>query len=147
VKEIALASDHGGFNLKIKIGSFLAKKGFSIIDFGPVSLNPKDDYPDFVVPLAKYVAKKKSLGIVFCRNGQGVCIATNKVKGIRAVTGFSTKMVTSTKKDDNANILCIPSDYVSDKEVKEMVILWIKTLFSGESRHKRRLAKVRRLEK
>jgi ribose 5-phosphate isomerase B len=147
MKEIALASDHGGFELKIKLGNFLSKNGYSIIDFGPTVLDAKDDYPDFVIPMAKYVAKKKSLGIAICRNGQGVCVAVNKVKGIRGVTGFSKKMVESTKKDDDANILCIPADYLSVKEVKEMVLLWLKTPFSNALRHKRRLRKVSMLEK
>ena len=144
---IYLGSDHGGFSLKQKLAAFLQKEGFSVKDFGPFQLDPQDDYPDFVVPAAKAVAREKgSLGIVLCRNGQGVCIACNKVKGIRAVTGFSLKMVKSTKADDDANILCLPADYLSEKEAKEIVLSWIKEPFSGQERHLRRLRKVSRLE-
>ncbi len=146
--KIYIGSDHGGFELKKKIILFLKKKGFTVEDKGPFTLDKNDDYADYVIPVARSVAESKdSLGIVLCRNGQGVCIATNKVKGIRAVTGFSKSMVASTKNDDNANILCIPADYVSEKEVEEMVELWIKIPFSHEERHIRRLNKIKKLEK
>ena len=141
IKKIYLASDHGGFNYKQKTLKFLLKLGFEVIDLGPYKYNDGDDYPDYVLPLAKKVAKEKALGIVFCRNGQGVCVATNKVKGIRAVTAFTKKMAISTKKDDNANILCIPSDYLLFLKVKGIINVWIRTEFSKESRHKRRLKK------
>lgn len=146
-KKIYIASDHGGFALKDKLILFLKKKNYTLEDLGPHELNPEDDYPDYVIPLARKVVGSKDLGIAICRNGQGVCIATNKVKGIRAVTGFSKKMIESTKKDDNANVLCIPADYVEEKEVKQMVLLWLKTPFSNLARHKRRLNKIKRIEK
>tara|TARA_Y100000310_G_scaffold153901_1_gene153452 strand:+ start:19137 stop:19574 length:438 start_codon:yes stop_codon:yes gene_type:complete len=144
---IYIASDHGGFKTKLKLVKFLQKKGYKITDFGPTSYDPKDDYPDYVIPLAKKLSSTKNLGIVICRNGQGVCIATNKLKGIRAVTGFSKKEAKTTRLDDNANILCIPADYLRFSQIKSIVITWLQTEFSGETRHKRRLAKIKRLEK
>src|SRR3989338_8995021 len=151
ISRIYLASDHGGFELKKKIISFLKmkkNKKYSLKDLGPFSYNPVDDYPDYAIPLAKSVAHdKKSIGIVLCKNGQGVCIAVNKVKGIRGVTGFSKEMVASTRADDHANVVCLPASYLSEKEVKEIVILFLKTPFSGAKRHQRRLAKVRKLER
>ena len=144
--KIYIGSDHGGFNIKGKIKLFLEKKGYTVEDCGPFELNPLDDYPDYVIPLAKKISKSKSMGIVFCRNGQGVCIATNKVKGIRAVTGFSIKEAKTTRKDDNANILCIPSDYLTLVQVKKIIVSWLETSFSGATRHKRRLKKIRELE-
>ena len=143
---IYIASDHGGFKTKIKLVKFLQKKGYKLTDFGPTSFNPKDDYPDYVFPLAQKVSKSKNLGIVICRNGQGVCIATNKVKGVRAVTGFSRKEAITTRKDDNANVLCIPADYLTLTQIKSIVSAWLKTEFSGATRHKRRLKKIQKIE-
>ncbi len=147
-KKIYLASDHGGFSYKQRVMKFLLKLAYEVVDLGPYKFKNNDDYPDYVIPLAKKVAKdKKSLGIVFCRNGQGVCIATNKVKGVRAVTVFTKKMAMSTKRDDNANILCVPSDYMALLKVKSIVKVWIGTEFSKEARHKRRLKKVEKATK
>ena len=150
--KIIIASDHGGFKLKKKIITFLEEKSkkekYSIEDLGPYSLNQIDDYPDYVIPLGEKVVKtKRSLGIVICRNGQGVCIAANKVKGVRAVTGFSVREAKTTKLDDNANVLSIPADYLSEALAKKIVLSWLKTSFSGKPRHKRRLAKVKKYEK
>jgi ribose 5-phosphate isomerase B len=143
---IYIASDHGGFKTKIKLVKFLQKKGYKITDFGPTTFNPEDDYPDYVIPLAKQVSKTKNFGIVICRNGQGVCIATNKVKGVRAVTGFSKKEAITTRKDDNANILCIPADYLTFLQITTIATNWLKTEFSGAQRHKRRLRKISKIE-
>ncbi|HLC96910.1 MAG TPA: RpiB/LacA/LacB family sugar-phosphate isomerase [Candidatus Nanoarchaeia archaeon] len=147
-KKVYIASDHGGFLIKKKLVSFLKQKGWAVEDLGPFTLQPDDDYPDYAIPMAKKVAgDKNSLGIVACRNGQGVCIASNKVKGIRAVTGFSRQQAETTRKDDNANILCLPADYLSEPEIKNIVSAWLGTDFSNAARHKRRLRKVSALEK
>jgi|SRR3989338_2228085 len=149
ILRVYLASDHGGFELKRKIISFLKKnKKYYLKDLGPFSYDPADDYPDYAIPLAKSVARDtNSLGIVLCKNGQGVCIAVNKVKGIQGVTGFSKEMVASTRADDHANVLCLPANYISEKEAKAIVMLFLKTPFSGAARHLRRLSKVRKLER
>jgi len=146
--KIYIGSDHGGFDEKRKIISFLEKKGYVVQDMGPFEFNPKDDYPDYVIPLAQKVAKSRGvLGIVLCRNGQGVCIATNKVKGIRAVTGFSVKEAKTTRADDNANVLSLPADYLDVKLMKRIVLAWLSTPFSKSPRHVRRLNKVKRFER
>ncbi len=147
VKQIFIASDHGGFKVKEKLFTFLYKKKYSIADLGPHTLNPHDDYPDYAKKVAQKVAKEKnSFGILLCRNGQGICMAANKIKGTRAVTGFSTKMIKSTRQDDDANILCLPSDYLTLREIKKIVTLWLETPFSNLARHKRRIAKVKKLQ-
>ena len=121
---------------------------YLVKDLGPTMFNSHDDYPDYVIPLARKVAKdNKSVGVVICRNGQGVCIATNKVKGIRAVTGFSIKEVRTTRKDDNANVLCVPADYLKKEEIKKIVLKWLKTPFSHALRHQRRLQKIKKVER
>ena len=144
---VFVASDHGGFKRKQEVVSFLEKQGYTVEDLGPYTLDPQDDYPDYVIPLAREVAKSRAVGIVFCRNGQGVCIATNKVKGIRAVTGFSVKEARTTRQDDNANVLCIASDYVDLRKTKAIIATWLKTPFSKKTRHVRRLRKIAKVEK
>jgi ribose 5-phosphate isomerase B len=145
--KIYIASDHGGFKLKRKMIPFLEKLGHLVEDMGPYSYNPKDDYPDYVIPLAKKVSKSKSRGIVICRNGQGVCIAVNKIKGIRGVTGFSQKEAKTTRLDDNANVLSLPADYLTEVQAKKIARVWLSTPFSNQARHKRRLRKVSKIEK
>ena len=146
-KIIYIGSDHGGFKLKKKLVTFLEKENYLVEDMGPLKLNSKDDYPDYASKVAKKVTHEtNSRGILLCRNGQGVCIAANKIKGIRAVTGFSQKMIKSTRLDDNANVLCLPADYITEKEAKRIVSTFLKTKYSQLKRHKRRLMKVARLE-
>ena len=138
--KVLIASDHGGFKLKQKLIPYLEKKGYTVQDFGPSKYKKDDDYPDFILPLAKKI--KRNLGIIICRNGQGASIAANKIKGARAVTGFSTKMVKSTRQDDNANILSLPADYITETEAKRITSIFLKTPFSNLARHKRRLKKI-----
>jgi len=146
-KKIYIGSDHGGLKLKVKLISFLQKKGYTIQDIGPHTLQSDDDYPDYAIPLGKMVVKNKSKGILICRNGQGISIAANKVKGVRAVTGFSSKMIQSTRLDDNANIVSLPADYITLRESKKIVLSFLSTSFLGEKRHKRRLRKIAKFEK
>ena len=147
MKKIYIASDHGGYELKKKLILFLEKKGFPVEDVGPFTYDSEDDYPDYAIPLAQKVAQHKSKGIVICRNGQGVCIAVNKIKGIRGVIGFSVKEAKTTRLDDDANVLSLPGDYVSVDTAKKIAMVWLETPFSGLKRHVRRLNKVKRLEK
>src|SRR3989338_7033029 len=131
-KKVYIASDHGGFLIKKKLVSFLKQKGWAGEDLGPFTLQADDYLPEYPNPKGKKVGGKKNrLGIVACRNGQGVCIASNKVKGIRAVTGFSSQQAETTRKDDNANILCLPADYLSEPEIKNIVSAWLGTDFSN----------------
>ena len=144
---VFIASDHGGFKLKEELIEYLTKKGHNIRDLGPFVLNKEDDYPDFGIPLAEAVVKSKAKGIVICRNGQGICIAVNKVKGARGVTGFSVKEAKTTRLDDDANILSLPADYLTKGDAKKIANVWLNTKFSNKKRHKRRLNKVRLYER
>lgn len=143
---IYLASDHGGFALKEKLKSWLDQAGLAYQDIGPHLHDPADDYPDFIIPMAEKVAATNSRGIIACRNGQGAAIAANKVKGARAVTAWNTEVARSTRLDDDANILSLPADYLSDDDVESIVITWLKTDFSHEARHARRLTKIKDYE-
>lgn len=148
--KLYIAGDHAGFKLKEKIKKWLVKLGHEVKDFGPFKYDKDDDYPDYTFPLAEKVAKdRKSFGIVIAGSGIGECIAANKVKGIRAVLyyGKSRKILTTSKIHDNANVLCLGSRFLNERESKEAIKLWIKTKFTGEKRHKRRLGKITKYER
>jgi RpiB/LacA/LacB family sugar-phosphate isomerase len=144
---IYITSDHGGFALKQKIVEYFRKVGLGIADEGPFKLIPEDDYPDYVIPVMRKVQQDSSnRAIVICKNGIGVCIAANKFKDIRAALSWNPKHAESTRNDDDSNVLALPADYISEKETMEIIGAWLKTPFSKEERHIRRINKVELLE-
>lgn len=146
---ILLASDHAGFELKEKIKEHLVKKNIAFQDLGPFNLNKDDDYPDFIIPCAEKVAKiKNSLGIILGGSGQGEAIAANKVKGIRVavVYNYNKSIIKLSKEHNNANILSIGARFLTEKQAIQTIDLWLKTRFSKEKRHVRRLKKIQHYE-
>lgn len=142
---IFLASDHAGFKLKEKIKNHLIIKGYAIYDCGPDKLNPEDDYPDYIIPCANKVAKtQNSLGIVSGGSGQGEAIAANKIKGVRAATiyHFDKKAIQLSREHNNANVLSLGARFLTEKQALAAVDLWLKTPFSNQEKHKRRLRKL-----
>jgi RpiB/LacA/LacB family sugar-phosphate isomerase len=145
---IYLGADHAGFETKEAVKEFLAEEGYRLVDMGNENLVESDDYPDFGYAVAKRVTTDENArGIVMCGNAQGICIVANKVKGVRAATGFNKEVAMTSRTDDNANILCLPGRFVSAKEAVEIVRHWLETPFSGADRHVRRLKKVEEIEK
>lgn len=146
-KKVYLATDHGGFELKEELKVNLKDKGYEVVDVGNKVKDPKDDYPDFVLPLAKQVAQEgSSFGIVMGRSGNGEQIAANKVKGIRAALCMNAKMAEMARKDNNANILTLGADYIDVETAERVVDAFLSTDFSEEERHKRRLKKIKNHE-
>ena len=146
-RKIFIGGDHAGFNLKETVKPWLEKKGYQVADLGPTIYNSQDDYPDYVIPLAKKVSKNKnSLGIVLAGSGQGEAIAANKIKGIRAVVyyGGPTKILKLSKQHNNANILSLGARFLSKTETKKAINIWLKEKFTEEIRHKRRIRKIER---
>jgi len=142
---IFLASDHAGFKLKEKIKRYLKKIGLSFEDIGPFNLDKNDDYPDFIIPCAEKVAKtKNSLGLIIGGSGQGEAIAANKVKGIRAAVIYcnNPKITALSKEHNNTNVLSLGARFLSEKQALQTISLWLKTKFSNEKRHIRRLKKI-----
>jgi len=145
---IYLGSDHAGFKLKESIKELLDKLNIKYKDIGPKKFNENDDYPDFIVPVAKKVAENSgSKGIVFGGSGQGEAIAANKIKGVRAALyyGGSLDIVKLSRLHNNSNILSIGARFVSEKEAIQAVKLWLETGFEG-GRHQRRIEKIRKVE-
>jgi len=150
IERIILGTDHAGFELKEAIKKFLLEKGFEVDDCGAHFFNPEDDYPEFIVKVAKKVANDpKSLGIVFGGSGQGEAIAANKIKGVRAALYYGSKaeIVRLSRMHNNANVLSLGARFLRKKEAIDAVKLWLKTDFSKEIRHKRRVSQINQIEK
>jgi ribose 5-phosphate isomerase B len=146
-KSIGTAADHGGFELKQQLVLLLREAGHHVVDFGDSSLKPEDDYPDFVIPLARAVAAgKMERGIAVCGSGVGACVAANKVAGVRACLIHETFSAHQGVEDDDLNIICLGGLVVGATAAWELVQTFLASSFSGEERHRRRLAKVAALE-
>jgi ribose 5-phosphate isomerase B len=146
-RRIGLASDHGGHGLKARLADRLREVGMEVVDFGNLRAVPDDDYPDFVVPLARAVAKGEvARGLAICGSGVGACVAANKVPGVRACLVHDTFSAHQGVEDDDLNILCLGGRVVGEALAWEVVSTFLAARFSGAERHRRRLAKVARLE-
>lgn len=143
---IAIGSDHAGFELKERIKAFLDARGIRWEDFGTNSAD-STDYPDYGFPVAEAVARGAfELGILVCGTGIGMSILANKVRGIRAALCTSPEMAELSRRHNDANILTLGGRVLSPKEAMEIVDVWLKTGFEGD-RHARRVGKIRGYEK
>jgi ribose 5-phosphate isomerase B len=142
--KIALAADHAGFKLKEVIKAYLKRKHIDFYDFGALS-ETSVDYPDFARPAAEAVAKGEfDRGILFCGSGVGVTIVANKVKGIRAVNAYNSYIARQSRQHGDCNILCLAGKKLSRAKATTIVAVWLKTAFSGDERHLRRIHKIER---
>lgn len=143
--KIFLASDHAGYELKEALTPFLKERGYDVEDLGPLSLDPSDDYPDYLMMLGRHVAGEKgSMGIGIGGSGQGEAIAANRIKGARAAVyyGGNDEIVKLSREHNDANILSLGARFISQDDAKRAVELWLATPFSNDERHVRRIAKL-----
>ena len=146
-KLIGVAADHGGFELKEYLAGMLREADYEVVDFGDGRPKPDDDYPDFVVPLAHAVARgDMDRGVAICGSGVGACIASNKVPGVRACLIHECFSAHQGVEDDDMNVICLGGHVVGNALAWELVRTFLQARFSGAERHRRRLAKVARLE-
>ncbi len=146
--KIGIAADHGGFELKEVIKKFLQAQQHEVEDFGAATRDDTDDYPDFVVPLAKAVAAGEvERGIAVCGSGVGASIAVNKVPGVRGALIHDHFSAHQGVEDDDMNLLCLGGRVTGDELAKELVTAFLKASFTAAERHQRRLNKVKQLEK
>ncbi len=144
--KIGIAADHGGFELKEILFSFLAKN-HEVKDFGATAFNKGDDYPDFIVPMARALAANEiERGIAICGSGVGASIAANKVNGVRAALVHDIFSAHQGVEDDGMNMICLGGSVIGSDLAKEIVLKFLNAQFSGKERHKRRLEKVIKLE-
>jgi ribose 5-phosphate isomerase B len=146
--KIGIAADHGGFELKESLRDYLLSSGHMVKDFGAYDLDHGDDYPDFVIPLAKAIASKElDRGIAVCGSGVGAAVAANKIHGVRASLVNDHFSAHQGVEDDDLNVLCIGGRVTGLMSARELVTAFIQAKFSGEERHIRRLEKIKALEK
>ncbi len=147
IKIVGIAADHGGYALKEYLVEMLRKYGIVVFDFGDSRLKPADDYPDFVVPMARAVATGEvERGIAICGSGVGASVAANKVAGVRACLIHDMFSAHQGVEDDDLNVMCLGGLVVGRALAWELVQTFLSASFSGVTRHRRRLAKVARLE-
>lgn len=146
--KIYLGSDHAGFALKQKIKKFLEKSKYETVDLGPFFYDENDDYPDFILPVAKEISHDliggmESKGIVFGGSGEGEAEAANRIDGVRAAVyyGGPLEIVKLSREHNNSNVLSLGARFVSEEEAIAAVKLWLETPFSGGERHVRRILK------
>lgn len=159
--KIYIGSDHQGYKLKETLKVFLEELGHSVNDKGPMEFVPGDDYPDFIRPVAEAVGEDtETLGIVIGNSGQGEAICANRVRGVRAVVFYGPIMpkapvdisgreskdqfeiIKLARFHNNANIISLGANFISDDEAREAVRIFVETLFSGDERHIRRNSKL-----
>lgn len=144
---VGIAVDHGGFGLKKPIVDLLQASGHEVTDFGAYTLTAEDDYPDFVLPLAQAVAAGKvDRGIAICGSGVGACIAANKVARVRAALITDAYSAHQGVEHDDMNLICLGARVVSDELARDLVRAFLAARYTGEERHRRRLAKVAAIE-
>ncbi len=142
-----MATDHGGFALKKAIIALVEQLGHQAIDFGAYELDPADDYPDFVVPMARAVASGQvDRGIALCGSGVGASIAANKIVGIRAALITETYSARQGVEHDDLNVLCLGGRVIGIELARELVRAFLAAQYTGEERHRRRLRKIASLE-
>ena len=156
IMKIYIGADHAGFELKETLKKFLLELGHEVEDKGAFKYEPEDDYPDFILPVAKAVEQSqgaKVRGIVIGGSGQGEAMCANRVKGVRAAVyyGGDFEIVRLSRAHNNANVLALGARMMDDELAKKAVKLWLETPFDGGpaspdggqgGRHERRISKL-----
>lgn len=144
--KIALGADHAGFEVKTELMKQLTAEGFKVVDMGTHTAD-STDYPDYALRVAKAVASGRAdRGILACGSGLGMCIAANKVKGVRATPVWSIKIAKLAAQHNWSNVLCLPARFASLSHLKKMVESWLKTPYDKSVRHERRIKKILKIE-
>jgi ribose 5-phosphate isomerase B len=147
VMRVGIAADHGGFTLKGEVAASLLGSGYEVVDFGAQLLTPSDDYPDFIIPLARAVASGEvQRGVALCGSGVGASVAANKVSGVRAGLIHDVFSAHQGVEDDDMNVICLGGKVIGSALAWELIDTFLTASFSGAERHERRLAKVKALE-
>jgi len=142
---IAIGADHRGFQAKGQLVEHLRRSGHEVDDVGTHS--PEScDYPDFAAAVGQRVGHGQAeRGILVCGSGVGVCIAANKVAGVRAGVCHDTRSAEMSRRHNDLNVLCLSADMIDRVPLDELLRVWFETPFEG-GRHARRLEKIRQME-
>src|SRR6185503_17985229 len=148
---IALATDHTGYEQLKDLKEYLESLGHDCQDFGPTSLNISDDYPDFIFKAAKAVADGScEMGIILGGSGQGEAMAANRIKGVRCAVFYGPAVIGRiidangrvSREHNNSNMLSLAARFVSLMDMKQVIKLWLETPFTEQPRHVRRIDKL-----
>lgn len=143
---IAIGTDHRGFALRQKIVDLVRQMGHEAIDVGTFSPDAVD-YPDIAADVAGRVSGGEAdRGILVCGTGIGMCIAANKVRGVRAAACHDDITAEASRRHNDANVLCLSGDLLGERLIDRMIEIWLGTEFEG-GRHARRVEKIAQLEK
>lgn len=146
IVRIAFGADHGGFELKNALIEFVRSIGHAALDCG-VNRNESVDYPDYARAVGELIVSGKAdVGVLICRTGIGMCMAANKIPGIRAAIGYHNEVARLSRLHNNANVLCFGADFSNIESARGILKTWLDTPFSGENRHIKRVDKIMKLE-
>ena len=145
--KIYLGADHQGFAMKERVFAYLAKRGYDVEDVGDKELDPSDDFPEFAQMAALKVLGETDSdprAILLCGGGQGMCMAANRFRGIRASVIWDAYEAKMTRNDNDSNVLCLPSRVLEDDEKtwQDIIDTWLETPFAAAARYKRRNAQI-----
>jgi ribose 5-phosphate isomerase B len=146
--KIYFGADHNGFALKGQLIDYLKRNGYEVEDDGDTELSPEDDFPQFaskVVLAIKASTDSDPRGVLICGSGQGMCMAANRHKGIRACLCESEIEVQMSRNDDDANVLCLPARLIQEGKAERLLQVFLDTGFAGAARFKRRIAELDQL--
>ncbi len=144
--KIAIGSDHRGYTVKQRLAATLAKQGHEIADFGVTTGEEPADYPDYAFKVSEAVGQHAAdRGVLICGTGFGMCIAANKVEGVRAVTCRDPIEAEMSRRHNDANVLCMSADFLGQELIDRMLQTWMTTDFEG-GRHLRRVDKITKYE-
>jgi ribose 5-phosphate isomerase B len=143
-ERVLVGADHAGFELKTKLIDELRRLGYDPVDVGATTLDPQDDYPDFARPVAEAVSRGEvQRGVLTCGSGLGMSFVANRYPHVRAAVVWSPEVAELSRKHNDANILVLPSRFMSDTESLDTLRRWLDTPFEG-GRHERRVEKIDR---
>lgn len=143
--KIFVGSDHNGFHLRNALLKYLKSAGYDVVDDGDDKLNPDDDFPVFaarVVHAMQASDDPEPRGILLCGSGQGMCIAANRHKGIRAALLYDRESARSSRNDDDTNIACLPASVLKKDEANVIIETWLNTPFARAARFTRRIREI-----
>lgn len=146
--KIYIGADHNGFDLKRELLDKLKAAGYDVVDSGDRQLRPDDDFPQFaaaVVTAMKASNDPEPYGILICGSGQGMCMAANRYKGIRASLVWDLDEAHAARNDDDSNVLCLPARSLSKRDAIKIAEAWLATPFAGAPRYKRRIKELDQL--
>jgi ribose 5-phosphate isomerase B len=145
--KIAIGADHGGYPLNERVIAELSKAGHEIIDFGTRVGHIEDDYPDYALEVGRAIQSGEAeIGILICGSGVGASVAANKLTGIRAALCGDTYSAHQSREHDDCNMLCLGARVTGSELAMEIVRAFVAARFTGEERHKRRVAKIAAIE-